>query len=100
MIRIDNLPFLAGLAAESSRLTGVSPYEVKGLGTDRLRTGGRCPVPLCSKSLPRLGVEGGVFFGIRLTLALPVPAFPPAGFDGDPFCVDSSTPESASASEK
>ena len=34
-----NLPFFDGLA-ESSKLTGVSPYEVKGLGTDLLRTGG------------------------------------------------------------
>ena len=56
------IPFLIGVN-ESSTLTGVSPYDVKGLGTDRLRTGGLCPEDLCSKSRPRFGVVGGVFFG-------------------------------------
>ena len=91
-----NIPFLIGVN-ESSTLTGVSPYDVKGLGTDRLRTGGLCPEDLCSNSRPRFGVVGGVFFGIRLTPPLPVTL---ADFVGDPFCVDSSTPESASASKK
>ncbi len=84
------------MGVASSMLTGVSPYDVKGLGTDRLRTGGLCPPDLVSRSRPLellLGVEGGVFLGIRLRLPLV-----PLGLVGDPFCVDSSTPESASAS--
>ena len=45
------IPFLIGVN-ESSTLTGVSPYDVKGLGTDRLRTGGLCPEdrPACRPS--------------------------------------------------
>ena len=74
---------------------------VKGLGTDLLRTGRRCPLAMSSvrRPLALWGVAGGVFLGMRLLLLLLVVGVPLA-LVGDPFCVVSSTPESASVSGK
>ena len=73
---------------------------VKGLGTDLLRTGRRCPFAMSSERRPLdlWGVAGGVFLGMRLLLFVVVGV--PFALVGDPFCVDSSTPESASVSGK
>ena len=73
---------------------------VKGLGTDLLRTGRRCPLAMSSvrRPLALWGVAGGVFLGMRLLLLLVVGV--PLALVGDPFCVVSSTPESASVSGK
>lgn len=58
--------------------------------------GGLAPNGLASVDRPRLpllvGVKGGVFLGILDD--------PLGVFVGDPFCVDSSTPESPSVSTK